>query len=147
VPNYVLLKGFAMGKNTIKKPEEVKVKKNSNFKLRSLLPKETAAGNLMDILLNGTFLTRNGFLKLVPLILFISLLGIIYIANNYWAIKNYREINLLKKELKELRFEHITTKSDFMYKSKQSEVARKLDSLGIKESTIPPQKFIIKSNN
>lgn len=136
-----------MGKNSIKKPEEVKVKKTSNFKLRLSLPKDTAAGNILDIILNGTFLTRKGFLTLVPLILFISLLGIIYIANNYWAIKNYREISTLKKELKELRFEHITTKSDFMYRSKQSEVARRLDSLGIKESTIPPQKFIIKSNN
>ena len=131
----------------MKKPTEVKVKKTSNFKLKITLPKDTTVGNFFDILLNGTFLTRQGFLKLVPLILFISLLGIIYIANNYWAIKNYREISALKKELKELRFEHITTKSDFMYKSKQSEVARILDSLGIKESTIPPQKFIIKSNN
>lgn len=131
----------------MKKPAEVKVKKTSNFKLKIALPKDTSLGNFFDILLNGTFLTRQGFLKLVPLILFISLLGIIYIANNYWAIKNYREISTLKKELKELRFEHITTKSDFMYKSKQSEVARILDSLGIKESTIPPQKFIIKSNN
>ncbi len=136
-----------MGKNIMKKPAEVKVKKTSNFKLKIALPKDTSLGNFFDILLNGTFLTRQGFLKLVPLILFISLLGIIYIANNYWAIKNYREISTLKKELKELRFEHITTKSDFMYKSKQSEVARILDSLGIKESTIPPQKFIIKSNN
>lgn len=136
-----------MGKNIMKKPTEVKVKKTSNFKLKITLPKDTTVGNFFDILLNGTFLTRQGFLKLVPLILFISLLGIIYIANNYWAIKNYREISALKKELKELRFEHITTKSDFMYKSKQSEVARILDSLGIKESTIPPQKFIIKSNN
>jgi len=135
-----------MGKNQIKKPEKVKLKKSRSFKLHIPLPKDTAAGSVMDVILNGTFLTRNGALRLLPLVLFISLLGVIYIANNYWAIKNFREISNLKKELKELRFEHITSKSEFMYSSKQSEVARKLDSLGIKESTVPPQKFIIKSN-
>lgn len=136
-----------MGKNVLKKPEPIKVKKKRNFKLHIPMPKDSATGNIMDIILNGTFLTRNGAIKLLPLILFISLLGIIYIANNYWAIKSFREISNIKKELKELRFENITTKSEFMYNSKQSEVARRLDSLGIKESTVPPQKFIIKSNN
>jgi hypothetical protein len=136
-----------MGKNSLKVPDIKKVKEKRNFRLRIPMPKDSNAGNLMDIILNGTFLTRKGALKLLPLLLFISLLGIIYIANNYWAIKSFREISKLKGELKELRFEHITTKSEFMYSSKQSEVARKLDSLGIKESTVPPQKFIIKSNN
>lgn len=136
-----------MGKNELKKPEVIKVKKIRNFKLHIPMPKDSAAGNIMDVILNGTFLTRKGAIKLLPLILFITLLGIIYIGNNYSAIKSFREISNIKRELKELRFEHITTKSEFMYSSKQSGVARRLDSLGIKESTVPPQKFIIKSNN
>jgi len=138
-----------MSKNVIKEPvvaEKQKPKRKFKLKLNLPRPKNTTIGNAFNELLEGTFLTRKGVIKLLPLGLFITLLMIIYIANNYWSIKSFREMYSLKKELKELRFEHITTKSDFMYISKQSEVARKLDSLGIKESTIPPQKFFYKSN-
>lgn len=134
-----------MSKNTIKKPEVENVKKKKwKINLSIPTPNDNNKGSLIDIILNGTFLTRKGALRLLPLLFFLTFLAIFYIANNYWAIKNFREISKLKKELKELRFEHITTKSDFMYISKQSEVAKKLDSLGIKESVVPPQKLIIK---
>ncbi len=135
-----------MGKNVIK--ESVKEKPKKKFKLGVRLPsaKDTTVGNAVTEVLGGTFLTRKGVLKLFPFIFFITLLSVIYIANNYWSIKSFREMYELKRELKELRFEHITTKSDFMYISKQSEVARKLDSVGIKESTVPPQKFFYKTN-
>lgn len=137
-----------MSKNVIKEPILEKAKPKRKFKLKLNLPrpKNTSIGNAFNEVLEGTFLTRKGVIKLLPLGLFITLLMVVYIANNYWSIKSFREMYGLKKELKELRFEHITTKSDFMYISKQSEVARKLDTLGIKESTIPPQKFFYKSN-
>jgi hypothetical protein len=138
-----------MGKNVIKEPtitKEKKAKKKFKLNLKLPTPKDTTIGSAINEVLEGTFLTRKGVIKLLPLGLFITLLTVIYIANNYWSIKTFREISNLKKELKELRFEHITTKSDFMYISKQSEGARKLDSLGIKESTVPPQKFFYKTN-
>ena len=137
-----------MSKNVIKEPIKEKNKPKKKFKLNLRLPKpkNTTIGNALNEVLEGTFLTRKGVIKLIPLGLFITLLTVAYIANNYWSIKSFREMYKLKKELKELRFEHITTKSDFMYSSKQSEVARKLDSLGVKESTVPPQKFFYKSN-
>ncbi len=137
-----------MSKNVIKEPTLEKAKPKRRFKLKLNLPKRknTGIGNAFSEVLEGTFLTRKGVVKLLPLVLFITLLMVIYIANNYWSIKSFREMYSLKKELKELRFEHITTKSDFMYISKQSVVANKLDSLGIKESTIPPQKFFYKGN-
>ena len=141
-----------MGKNVIKEPkaekEKFKDKPKKKFKLNLHLPtpKNTIIGNAFNEVLEGTFLTSKGVIKLLPLGLLITVLMLAYIANNYWSIKSYREMYNLKRELKELRFEHITTKSDFMYSSKQSEVARKLDSLGIKESTVPPQKFFYKKN-
>ncbi len=137
-----------MAKNVIKNPTVKKGKSGKKFKLNLRLPKpkDTTIGSAINEILEGTFLTRKGFIKLIPLVLFITLLAVIYIANSYWSIKGFREVSDLKKELKELRFEHITTKSDFMYISKQSEVARKLDSVGIKESTVPPQKFFYKTS-
>ncbi|MCX6230803.1 MAG: FtsL-like putative cell division protein [Bacteroidetes bacterium] len=137
-----------MGKNIIKEQEvkKEKSKKKFRFKLNIPKPKETSFGNAINEVLDGTFLTRKSVIKLLPLGLFIAFLAAIYIANNYWSIKSFREMQKLKRELKELRFEHISSKSELMYISKQSEVARRLDSLGIKESTVPPQKFFYKSN-
>jgi hypothetical protein len=52
-----------------------------------------------------------------------------------------REIDALSNELKELRSEYIATKSELMFKSKQSQVAKLVDPLGIKESLYPPVKI------
>lgn len=71
-------------------------------------------------------------------------MGIFYIANSYNAEKTIIEISRTKKQLEELRFEYITTKSNLMFESKQSEVAYKLANSQIKESTTPPIKLISK---
>ena len=44
----------------------------------------------------------------------------------------------MKKELNELRSEYITVKSSLMKKSNQSEVAKELETEGIKELRTPP---------
>ncbi len=51
----------------------------------------------------------------------------------------------LEKELKELRFESITTASDLMYMSKQSEVVKRVEKEGLDliESTEPPIKIYL----
>ena len=99
---------------------------------------------VLNSILRGDILTLEKVIKLLPLILFITALIILYIWNGYWADKKVREISKIKKELKELRSEDITTRSELMYNSKQSEIARRLDTTGIKESVVPPQKIFIK---
>jgi len=49
------------------------------------------------------------------------------------------------RELKELRYEHITIKSQLMTLSKQSEVAKRLVGTGIQESVVPPEKIFSKA--
>lgn len=135
-----------MSKNKIKYQEvitEQKPKSKPKSKWAIKFPKDTSFGSLITAIGDGTFLTKNFFIRFFPLFLFIALLTLVYIANSYWAIKNFREISNLKKELKELRYEHITTKSEFMNSSKQSEIARRLDSIGIYESVVPPRKITV----
>ena len=52
-----------------------------------------------------------------------------------------RRISDLTKEIKELRYEHITTQSELMNMSKQSEVLRRTEAenLGLHELTEPPR--------
>lgn len=94
---------------------------------------------------SGTFLTNEKSLKHVPFVLFMALIAIMYIANGYYADDKIREVNRITNELKELRSEYISTKSDLMFVSKQSEVAKAAEPLGIKEPLVPPMKIEIDS--
>ena len=105
--------------------------------------KKFSAKNLID----GSVLTRNWVVNKVPFILFLTFLAIIYIANRYHAERVVRETVKMQREVKELRFESITTAADLMYISKQSEVARmvKEKKLGLEELVEPPSKIVIES--
>ena len=84
--------------------------------------------------------------EMLPFLIFLSVLCMLYIANSHMAIKNIRNIDKLNKEVKELSWEYKSLKADLMFKSKLTEVAKKVDTLGIKELTEPPKKIIINSN-
>jgi Bacteriodetes cell division protein (FtsL-like) len=77
----------------------------------------------------------------LPFVLFIALLGMIYIGNMHLAEKTIRDIDKVGKESKELSWDYKTSKADLAYKSTLSEVAKRADTLGIKESIEPPQKL------
>lgn len=79
-------------------------------------------------------------------ILFVTVIGIIYIGNLHYAEKNIRKINRLEVEVEDLRADYTTLKADYMYTSKQSEVARKALELGLAESKTPPFKIVVEPN-
>ena len=94
-------------------------------------------------MVNGNFLTKDFTIQQLPFVFFLTLIAILYISNTYYAEKTVRRINNVTNELKELRSEYITTKSDLMFISKQSEVAKAALIYGIKESVVPPKKIVI----
>ncbi|TKC08205.1 hypothetical protein FA048_13695 [Pedobacter polaris] len=80
---------------------------------------------------------------MLPFLVFICVLVMIYIANSHMAMKNIRSIDKLGKEVKELNWEYKSLKADLMFKSKLTEVAAKVDTLGLKELIEPPKKIVI----
>ncbi len=92
--------------------------------------------------LSGKFLTRDKVLVFLPYILFLGLLGIVYIANGYLAESAFMRMDKLNREVKDLRSEYITIKSELNYRSKQSSVAEMVEELGLKESVEPPKKIV-----
>ncbi len=84
--------------------------------------------------------------EMLPFLIFLSVLCMLYIANSHMAVKNIRSIDKLNKEVKELSWEYKSLKADLMFKSKLTEVAKAVDTLGIKELTEPPKKIVISSN-
>ena len=101
----------------------------------------TAIGKTIISIIKGRFLDREDMLNHLPFILFIAFLIILYIANSHYAEKMIREKENLSNELKELHSEYITTKSELMYRSKQSEIAKTASLLGLREATDPPKKI------
>lgn len=87
---------------------------------------------------------EEGFpVKYVPKILFVLVLGLLYIGNTHHAEKTVRKINTIQAEVEDLRADYTTLKSDLMFSSKQSEVARKVKAFGLKESLTPPNKVVV----
>ncbi len=93
------------------------------------------------------WLSRKAFSKetatdALPFLVFLAFLGMIYIGNRHNAENNIRKIDGLNKEVKELSWDFKTLKADLMFKSRQTEVIKKVDSLlGLKVSVQPPIKL------
>jgi hypothetical protein len=79
----------------------------------------------------------------LPKIIFAMALGLFYIGNTHYAEKTVRRINHLQAEVEDLRADYTTMKSDLMFASKQSEVARKVKQYGLQESLKPPYKIVV----
>lgn len=90
--------------------------------------------------------TKEAATEMLPFLIFLSVLCMLYIANSHMAVKNIRNIDKLNKEVKELSWEYKSLKADLMFKSKLTEVAKKVDTLGIRELTEPPKKIVVNTN-
>ena len=136
-----------MAKNEYREEQKVEEEpKQEKAKKPKPPKKESRLGKAFRSVLDGSILTRDNVVRLLPFIFFLTFLIIVYIANSYWAEKTIRQTEKVRKEIKELELEYISVKSDYMVCSKQSAVAVRLDSLysGIKESVVPPKKIFVK---
>lgn len=98
-------------------------------------------------ILGGDYLSKESVIGNLPFLIFIAMLALIYIANTYYAEKTVKEIEKTKVELKELRYQYITTKATLMYYSKQTEIASRALKFGLKETTIPPYKIFYSNDS
>ena len=117
------------------------------IKLKPKKEKDTENTNLFfKKLFTEGAVSKEAATAMMPFLIFLSLLTMLYIANSHMAVKNIRDIDKLNKEVKELSWEYKSLKADLMFKSKLTEVAKKVDTLGIKELTEPPKKIIVSSD-
>jgi hypothetical protein len=84
------------------------------------------------------WLNYQSIVKQLPFFFFLALLAVIYIYNGHRADKLARDITKTTKELKELQYEYKTVKGDVLFRSKQSELVKAVEPLGLKELTAAP---------
>ena len=83
----------------------------------------------------------------MPFVLFLVVMAALHIASNHMAENYARRISKAEKDVRQLRWQYMTTTSDLMLKSKQSEVAKVVSTQGIKELRIPPFKIDATAGN
>jgi hypothetical protein len=98
-------------------------------------------------ILEGSFLVRDKVIGLLPFLIFLTGLGLLYIFNSNYANSTIISISKTKKQIEEQRFEYINTKSKLMNITRQTEIAKRLQSRGLKESKTPPRKILIDQAN
>jgi len=90
---------------------------------------------------------KNKFLGLIhyqwiirnmPYFLFLAFLAVIYIYNGHYADRVVRDIGKTGRELQELQYEFKSLKSEVMFRSKQSELAKAVEPFGLKPLSSPP---------
>lgn len=91
------------------------------------------------------WLNYQSLVKQIPFFLFLAALAVIYIYNGHYADKTIRNISRTAKEVKELQWEYKTVKSEVMFQSKQSELVKAVEPLGLKELTEAPVVLVSES--
>lgn len=128
-----------MSRNTIKDKElseeiqqkmddavEEKVEETRDF-LKSILSTKKVSSYLI---------ARN-----LPFAAFIALLGLLYISNRHLAERTVRSIDRLGRDVKELSWDYKSLSAELMKMTTQTEIAKRADTLGLKERTEPPIKI------
>ncbi|MEN9918373.1 MAG: hypothetical protein RL662_809 [Bacteroidota bacterium] len=89
--------------------------------------------------LSGTILTEDFFLKNTRFMLVVFVIMLFYISNRYTCISKLAEIESLKKELKDAKYESITISSELTGISRQMQVRSLIEKneLELKAPTDP----------
>jgi uncharacterized protein YfeS len=92
-------------------------------------------------LLNGTFLAKDKVLEHIPFMLFLVVVAIVYISYGYHAESTVKHMYNLESQVKDLKSQDLTLKSDLEQIKQQSNVAQAIQDLGLKESVAQPYKI------
>ncbi|MDX9725744.1 MAG: FtsL-like putative cell division protein [Bacteroidales bacterium] len=107
--------------------------------------KKAKGSGFMKELLSGILVSDRIVLKNLWFIIFLTLLGALYIANRFKAEKITRETSKLTREVRDLKAESLSTSATLIFVSRQSEVYRRVKEkgIGLEELKSPPYKLVI----
>lgn len=120
----------------------------NTIKINPVTPRQTGNKAGLFTKLEGSLRLERFFaegfpIQYLPKIAFAMTLGILYISNTHYSEKTVRKINAMQADVEDLRADYTTLKAALMYATKQSEVAKKVEPLGLTESKNPPIKIVV----
>jgi hypothetical protein len=132
-----------MGENKFR--IEPQPKRGNGARVKPAAPGGSIFSGLERRLKLETYFEEGFPVQYLPKILFAMLLSLIYISNTHYAEKTTRQISKTQNEVEDLRADYTTLKADVMFASKQSEVARRVKEIGLRESSKPPFKIVVEA--
>lgn len=93
------------------------------------------------------FISKDIIKKFLPLIGYLFLLAMIYIANAHQAEKVVVNTARLQNRMKELRSEYISLKKELMSNSRQTQVQKKVAEMGLKSIKRQPETYYTQFQN
>ena len=111
--------------------------------------KKNHSSGFLKELLSGSMVSERIILSNLGYVAFITLLLSVYIANRFHAEKVTRDMSRLQREVKDLRAEALSTSSNLMYISRQSEVYRHVRERGLnlEELKTPPYRLVVSTKD
>lgn len=117
----------------------------NTFKVNTGRSSQQSLFVLLDEKLRISALFKEGLpVRYLPKAMFVVFICLLYIANNHWAERMVRKIDALQTEVEELRADYISLKSEYMFAGKQSEVAKRVKAMGLRESRTPPKQISVR---
>ena len=104
--------------------------------LENQIGKKSAAARAVGDFFNYSWIVKN-----IAFFLFLAVLAVVYIANGHMSDNRIRKINETARKLKDLQYEYKTLKSEMMFKSRESEMVKAAEPLGLTMDTISPARI------
>ena len=110
--------------------------------------KENASPKHMSIrsILGGDILANDFFKRQTSLLILIMILTILYIDNRYTSQQELIEIDRLKKELTDIKYDSLTRSSELMEKSRQSRIEEYISTEESHLETATNRPYLIKKD-
>ena len=110
--------------------------------------KENASPKHMSIrsILGGDILANDLFKRQTSLLILIMILTILYIDNRYTSQQELIEIDRLKKELTDIKYDALTRSSELMEKSRQSRIEEYISTEESHLETATNRPYLIKKD-
>ena len=110
--------------------------------------KENASPKHMSIrsILGGDILANDFFKRQTSLLILIMILTILYIDNRYTSQQELIEIDRLKKELTDIKYDALTRSSELMEKSRQSRIEEYISTEESHLETATTKPYLIKKD-
>ena len=110
--------------------------------------KENASPKHMSIrsILGGDILANDFFKRQTSLLILIMILTILYIDNRYTSQHELIEIDRLKKELTDIKYDALTRSSELMEKSRQSRIEEYISTEESHLETATNRPYLIKKD-
>lgn len=99
--------------------------------------------DLLDLFGIGDVLSYSNVIKQAMFICFLIGIAVFHIYNGHKAVRWVREKNNLEQEIKELRWEEMSIKSDMLKRSMQSDIEKDIEAIGLSSSKTPPYKIVV----